>query len=210
MDETSNRCERLYSKEGGYILGIILFLLIIAFIFISISRSALVGSINDNNRFVKWLQNSRWYQNSYLAGIVLFIANAVLFLTTIGILYVLMLFFIPYVHFIVMIIAIIFSVGIWIIFNKAWNGSKKEQIIMASLGSSFYFALTVLFVYMYVRIEPYYPGEDTFMRALGLSLAGFVTAVACISCFVMTGFQTRGNLISNGKYNSSNEAKNSL
>ena len=167
---------------------IFFFVGLIAAFFVLFFRAAIVGSISENNIFVKWLQRSKWFQNRILAGGILFLMNGVLFMSTVGILYGLMIFFIPYVHFIVMIAAVVMSIWLWSIVHKAWKGSNKGRIVVASVGSSFYFVLTVLFVYMYVQIEPYYPGEDTFMRALGLSLASVVTAVACITCFVITGF----------------------
>ena len=186
----------------------IFFLLgLIAVFFIIFSRSSIVGSISENNKFVKNLQKTKWFQKSYWSGSLLFLVNAVLFFGTVGILYGLSLFFIPYIHIVVMIVAVVISVWIWTIFSKAFKDRNMGRMVMASVGSSFYFCLTVLFVYMYVSIEPYYPGEDTFMRALGLSLASIVTAVACVTCFVITGFTNKR--ISNEKYNSITEAKNS-
>ena len=87
-----------------------------------------------------------------------------------------------------MLSAVIISFALRSVVNKAWQGEKKERIIMATIGSSFYLILTAVFLYKYVTIEPYFPGEDTFMRALGLLLAIIVTSVAFISCFVITGF----------------------
>lgn len=173
-------------------------------------RSFIVDGTNENNIFVTRLQKSKWFQKSYVAGMMLCLINGILFFSTMGILYGLMMMYIPYVHLIVMALAVFSSLWLWTTFNKAWKGSNKERIVIASVGSSFYFGLTVLFVYMYVRIEPYYPGEDTFMRALGLTFASIVTAVACITCFLITGFTKQPkNLRHCGKYNSTTEAKNS-
>ncbi|QCR31316.1 hypothetical protein [Lysinibacillus sp. SGAir0095] len=189
----------------------IIFLLtggMIGVLFILFFRSAIAESISGNNVLVKRLQKLQGFQKSYLAGFMLFLVNAILFMGCLLILYGLTLVFIPYVHFIVMIIGIVLSIWFWMEFNIAWIGSKKGRIILASIGSSFYFGLTILFVYMYVGIEPYYPGEDTFMRALGLALASIVTAVACITCFVITGFSNR-NINQGDKYSATTEARNS-
>ncbi|WP_146223187.1 hypothetical protein [Ureibacillus chungkukjangi] len=166
-----------------------------------------MGSINENNKFVKSIQRVSWFQKSYLAGIMLLLVNAVLFFGSLGILNALMIYFGLYVHFFVMLVAVVLSIGSWIIVNKAWNGSNRGRIVIAGIGSSFYFVLTILFVYRYMSIEPYYPGEDTFMRALGLTLAGITTVIAWITCFVITGFSSMHK--SNEKYNSTAEVKNS-
>lgn len=166
-----------------------------------------MGSVNENNKLVKSLRRVSWFQKSYLAGIVLLLVNAVLFFGSLGILNALMLYFGLYVHFIVMLVAAVLSIASWMIVNRPWNGSNRGRIVIAGIGSSFYFVLTVLFVYRYMSIEPYYPGEDIFMRALGLMLAGFATAIAWITCFVITGFSSKYR--SNEKYNSTAEVKNS-
>jgi hypothetical protein len=62
---------------------------------------------------------------------------------------------------------------------------------MSGAGSSFYFLLSIVFSYWFFTIEPEYPGEDTFMRAVGLLFAIVVGLVAFITCFVMTGFPRR-------------------
>jgi len=187
-------------------LIIFFFLGLIAVYFILFFRSSIVSRISENNILLKWLQSSKWFQKSLLAGMFLFLINAVLFMSTMGILFGMMKFLIPYVHFVVMIAGVVVSIWLWSIINSACRSSNKGRIIMASVGSSFYFILTVLFVYMYATVEPYYPGEDTFMRALGLSLGGVVAAVACITCFAITGFSKQQR---NLKYNSTIEAKNS-
>ncbi|WP_237658385.1 hypothetical protein [Ureibacillus xyleni] len=102
-----------------------------------------------------------------------------------------MTFSIPFVHLFVMMLAVVVSIVFWMSVNKAWLNSNKNRIKMAAIGSSFYLLLTFLFLYLYVTIKPFYPGEDTFMRALGISLAMIVTFVAWICCFVITGFAAK-------------------
>lgn len=51
--------------------------------------------------------------------------------------------------------------------------------------------LFVIFIYWLVILKPSYPGEDTFMRAIGLVLGIIVTTVACISCFIITGYSNK-------------------
>lgn len=62
---------------------------------------------------------------------------------------------------------------------------------MAAIGSSFYSILTLLFAYQLVTLEPLYPGDDPFMRALGLYIGIIVTVVAFLSSFIITGFTNR-------------------
>ncbi|WP_052129969.1 hypothetical protein [Ureibacillus sinduriensis] len=181
---------------------------LIGFLFLLFLREPIADRVNGNNALEKKLQKLKWFQKSYLAGIMLLLINAALFFGCLGILYALTLVFIPYIHLLVMIVAVVLSIWVWIGFNKAWMGSNGERIILALIGSSFYFGLTILFVYMYVGIEPYYPGEDTFMRSLGLLLASIITTVACIACFIITGFFNR-ILNSGEQYNTATKAKNS-
>lgn len=181
---------------------------IIGALFLLFFRAPIAGNFSGTNALVKKLQKFKWFQKSYLAGVMLFLVNATLFFGCLGVLYVLTFVFIPYIHFLVMIMAVVLSIWFWIGCNKAYKGSNNERILLAIVGSSFYFGLTIIFVYMYVGIEPYYPGEDTFMRSLGLLLASIITAVACIVCFIITGFFNR-ILYPGEQYNTTAEAKNS-
>lgn len=155
---------------------------------ILIFKSSVVSFLGENNKFGMILQNSGWFHNFWISGLFLFFMNGILFFLTCFVLYILMSFLIPYVHMIVMVVAVITSLVLWSIVNKAWRGKKKDQLKMASIGSSFYLILTIIFLYKYVTIEPYFPGEDTFMRALGLFLAILVSFVAFTTCFIITGF----------------------
>ncbi|WP_028392655.1 hypothetical protein [Bacillus cihuensis] len=144
-----------------------------------------------NNKLVHKLKNTMWFQNHWLSGIFLFVMNAVLLSSTCLVLYMLMFFFIPFLHILVMVFAVIGSIFLWIVINKAWQGTKSNRLKMGAVGSSFYIFLTLVFVYWFVTLKPSYPGEDTFMRAIGLFFAIIVTIVAFITCLVITGYSKK-------------------
>ncbi|MFD3449702.1 hypothetical protein ACFDTO_34580 [Microbacteriaceae bacterium 4G12] len=147
--------------------------------------------VGENNKLVHKLKNNAWFQNHWLSGLFLFLMNTALFFLTGLILYVLTYFLIPFVHLLVMIVAVIGSVFLWIIINKAWQGTKRNRLKMGTFGSSFYMILSLLFIYWLVTLKPSYPGEDTFMRGIGLMLGVIVTTVAFISCLITTGYFTK-------------------
>lgn len=151
-------------------------------------KNQIKASLGENNKLVDRLHNAKWFRNFWLSGAFLFGMNAVLFFSTVLVLYGLTYLMIPFVHIIVMVLAVIGSVFSWFIINKAWEGTKSNRLKMAAIGSSFYFFLTVLFVYWYVTLKPSYPGEDTIMQAIGLMFAIIVTIVALTACFAITGF----------------------
>ncbi|PLS17443.1 hypothetical protein CVD28_12910 [Bacillus sp. M6-12] len=113
---------------------------------------------------------------------------AILFFLTILALYALTYFFVPFEHLLVMLFAVAGSIYLWVFINNAWQGTKRNRIKMSAVGSSFYIFLTVMFMYWYINLKPSYPGEDTFMSAIGLFFAIIVTTVASITCFAVTGF----------------------
>lgn len=145
----------------------------------------------EKNKKVNKLKNTMWFQSHWLAGMFLFVMNAVLFLSTCLVLYVLMYFIIPFVHILVMFFAVMGSIILWIVINKAWQGTKRNRLKMGTVGSSFYMFVTIIFVYWFVTLKPSYLGEDTFMRAIGLFFAIIVTTVAFITCLVITGLSKR-------------------
>lgn len=83
------------------------------------------------------------------------------------------------------------SIFSWVLINNAWQGTKRNRLKVGAVGSSFYIFLTFIFAYWFVTLKPSYPGEDTFMGAIGLIFAIIVTTVAFITCFVITGFSKR-------------------
>ncbi|WP_462413562.1 hypothetical protein [Neobacillus sp. Marseille-QA0830] len=151
-------------------------------------KKPIIGMLQENNRMLQMLGRAKWYQNHWFAGAFLFGMNAALFGLTILILLLLSYFIIPFVHLLVLFFAVWGSIMLWVIINKSWQGTKPNRLKLATVGSSFYVLANLSFVYWLVTLEPAYPGEDTFMRSIGLVLAIVVTAVAFIACFIFTGF----------------------
>ena len=147
--------------------------------------------IGRNNKLAKNLKNAVWFQNHWLSGMLLFIINAVLFFSTVFLLYGLSYLTIPYLHLFVMLLAVIGSILLWIALSHVWRGTKQNRMRMSAVGSSFYFILSIIFIFLIVTLEPLYPGEDTFMRWIGLLIASTVTIVAFIICFAITGFSNQ-------------------
>lgn len=175
----------------GNSMSLVLIIGLLGVLLVTFYKGPITVILGKNNKLVHRLKNARWFQNHWLSGIFLFAMNAVLFFSTGLVLYVLMYFVIPFVHLIVMFFAVIGSILLWVIINKAWQGTKRNGLKMGAIGSSFYIFLTFLFVYWFVTLTPSYPGEDTFMRAIGLVFAIVVTTVAFITCFVITGFSKK-------------------
>jgi hypothetical protein len=167
------------------IVGFIGVLLVLFF------KRSIMDWIGENNKLVQKLKNAAWFQNQWLSGIFLFVMNANLFIFTCLVLYGLSFLFIPFVHIFVMFAAVIGSIFLWLIINRAWTGTKRERVKMGAVGSSFYMMLTFLFVYLLATLKPAFPGDDTFMRAIGLEMAMMVTIVAFVTCFVITGFSKK-------------------
>lgn len=165
------------------LIGLLGVLLVIFF------KRPIIDMLGKDNKLVHKLKNPMWFQNYWLSGIFLFVMNAVLFFSTGLVLYILMYFLIPYVHLLVMFCAVIGSIFLWVLINKAWQGTKRNRLKIGIVGSSFYIFLTFIFIYWLVTLKPSYPGDDTFMGAIGLVFAIIVTTVAFITCFVITGFQ---------------------
>ncbi len=142
-----------------------------------------------NNRLTKWMASQKWFRSPWLSGGLVFLMNALYFGLTILILYLLMLIHIPYIHLIVMLSAVIVSILSWVTVGSSYEGTKRSRYKLGTLGSSFYLIMFLIFLYMYINIEPSYPGEDTFMAAIGLIMAMIVTVVATIICFVCVSFR---------------------
>lgn len=155
-------------------------------------KSPIMDMTGKDNKLVDKLKNAKWFQNHWLSGIFLFFMNAILFFSTVLVLFGLMFLLIPNIHLLVMLLAVIGSIFLWIFINKAWQGTKRNRLKMGIVGSSFYIFLTFMFVYWLVTLKPSYPGDDTFMAAIGLDIAIIVTIVAFITCLIITGFSKKG------------------
>jgi protein-S-isoprenylcysteine O-methyltransferase Ste14 len=175
-------------------MSLILLIGLLGIFLVLLFKNPIIGLIGENNNLIIKLRNAKWFQNPWFSGVFLFVINAFLFFLTVLVLYVLMYFFIPFVHLIVMFIAVIGSIFTWIIINRAWQGTKRNRLKMGAIGSGFYLFLTLIFVYRLVTLKPSYPGDDTFMGAIGLFFSIIVTVVAFVTCLFITGF-TRKNLL---------------
>ncbi|SFC96875.1 hypothetical protein [Bacillus sp. UNCCL81] len=167
-----------------------LFLLFV-FIVVSIilfSKDKISSKLGEYNKLVLKLKNTSWFQNHLMSGIFLFIMNATLFFTSCLLIYLLTYLLIPFLDLLVMVLAVFGSFFLWMIVNKAWQGSNANRIKMSILGSSFYILLSILFLFWLLNLEPSNPGEDLFMRSLGLMIGLVVSIVAFLSCLITTGF----------------------
>ncbi len=169
-------------------MSFILLIGLVGVLLVILYKRPIINIIGSDNKLVHKLENKKWFQNYWVAGIFLFVMNTFLFSSTLLVLYVLVYFLIPFVQMFVILLAVIGSTLLWLLVNKAWKGTKKSRIKMGFIGSSFYIFLTFVFVYWLVTMKPSYPGEDTFMGAIGLVFAIIVTTVAFITCFAITGF----------------------
>ena len=172
-------------------LTLLLLVAVLIFGIILLKRIQLNGLFGSQNKFVHALKTAKWFQNYWFSGIFLFAINAFLFCSAGLLLYVLTFFLIPYLHLLVMSAAVIGSIYLWMMLNFAWIGLKTDRLKMAAIGSSFYVILSIIFMYWLVTLEPVYPGEDTFMRWIGLIFAIIITTTAAITCFVITGFSDK-------------------
>lgn len=174
-------------------MSLSLFLLIALFgvLLMIFSKRPIIDMLGENNKLVHKLKNAGWFQNHWYAGMFLFVMNATLFLSTGFLLYMLMNFSIPFILLLVIVFAIIGSFVVWSIIYKAWQSTNRNRLKMGAIGSSFYVLLSLVFMYWFWALEPSYPGEDTFMKGLGLMVGVFIATVAGVSCFIFTGFSKK-------------------
>lgn len=156
---------------------------------ILVNKWSIIGMLGENNKLVNTLKNTRWFQSYWYAGLFLFMMNAILFLST-GFL----LFYVvrqSFYQVLVISVAILGSFFVWGIIHKAWQSKNRKHLKMGAIGSSFYVLLSMVFMYWSWALEPSYPGEDTFMKWLGLLIGVFITMVAGVSCFIFTGLSNK-------------------
>lgn len=139
------------------------------------------------------LGNAKWFANHWLSGFFLFGMNAVLFGLTGLFLFVVAYLFIPFVHLLIVVMAVSGSILLWLFIRKTWQGTKRNRFLMGAVGSSFYFLLALLFGIKWLALQP--STGDTCMGAdMGLFLGIIVATVAFTTCFILTGF-SRGKAI---------------
>ncbi|MCA1055674.1 hypothetical protein LCM10_11820 [Rossellomorea aquimaris] len=165
----------------------LLFLLLVA-IFIAMIRK------NGRLYQIKWIHsmsNHSWYSSPWLVGLFLFAVNVVLFGVTGLVLFGLSLLMIPFLHLFIMLGAVIISILVWMSIATSRSWKKWDRLKIGFVGSSFYLILTIFFFYQWASVEPRFPGDDTFMTALGFMVVAVVTAVAFVTCFSMLFFTKR-------------------
>ncbi|WP_246943736.1 hypothetical protein [Bacillus pinisoli] len=163
------------------VIGILVFIII---------RNPIIELLGKNNPMVTRLKRMMWFQNHWFSGIFIFLLNALLFgLTGLILFGITTRLMIPFIHIPIMFGAVILSIYFWSIVNQAWSGKKRDRLKMGTVGSSFYAVLACYFVYELVTLEPLFPGDDTFMAAIGLFFGIIVTTVAFATCLIMTGFR---------------------
>ncbi|GAA4829193.1 hypothetical protein GCM10023310_02600 [Paenibacillus vulneris] len=165
-----------------FLLGIIGVTLVMTF------RAALARAILDDNAVVQRLRGAAWFHHYWKGGLLLFAVNAALFFTAVLGFYGAIMYSIPYVHILLMLIAVVGSIYVWLIINRSWRGLRRDRIKMGLVGSSFYALLGMMFMYGLMTLKPSYPGEDTFMGAIGLLFAIVAALGAFVTCLVLTGF----------------------
>jgi hypothetical protein len=150
---------------------------------------SIIEVIRKKNKLVGLLRSKKLFQHYGSTGIYLFFTNAFLFFFTMLVLYGLQWLGIPFLHLLVMLVAVGLSLFLWIIIHLAWQGAARDRWKMGGIGSSFYFLLTGFFAYQFVTIEPMFPGDDPFMKSLGFMVGMIVAFVAFVTCFFLTAFE---------------------
>lgn len=170
-------------------MSILLSIGLLCMILLILFRRSITGALRiENHVIVQQLSTAKWYRNHWLGGLFLFMLNTVLFGGTLLALYITTFFLIPYVHIVIMLLAVLLSVYLWSILGKAWQGDRSDRLKMGMVGGSFYLLLALLCMYGLVTLTPAYPGEDTFMSAISFIFGIVVTTVAFVVCLMFTGF----------------------
>jgi hypothetical protein len=90
-------------------------------------------------------------------------------------------------------LAIAVSLLSWLWFGNTWQGNGKGRGIAALLGSSFYLVLFAYSIYNLTTLRPAFPGDDPFMKAIGLTLLLIVSATAGVTSLLTVGWPRRRN-----------------
>ncbi|MDY0407038.1 hypothetical protein P5G51_018350 [Virgibacillus sp. 179-BFC.A HS] len=124
------------------------------------------------------------FRHAWKAGLCLFLANAALFFGTAIILFLLQFLMIPYLHVLIMFLAVVASIHMWVHFHHSWCGNRRGRVRFAFIGSSFYLLLAIILIIRMITIKPSYPGEDMVMATIGLFFGVIVTFIAFLTCFL--------------------------
>ena len=97
-------------------------------LFLIIFRGPITAKFGNDKPLIQTLQNATWFHNHCLSGLFLFTMNASLFLSTVLVLYITTYFIIPFIHLLVMALAVVGSIYLWISIRNAWQGSNKNLL----------------------------------------------------------------------------------
>ncbi|HEY4392221.1 MAG TPA: hypothetical protein VGN02_12820 [Paenibacillus sp.] len=121
-----------------------------------------------------------------VGSLTLFVGNMAIFALIWGLLLVLTYVSIPYIHMLLPVLGVTLSIFFWQFIRTSWQGLGKRRIGMALVGNSFYLILFLYAVIQFITIKPAFEGDDTFMRAFGMVLLGFIALVAYIISLILT------------------------
>lgn len=156
-----------------------------------LNKRRVMNLISSDSIFVKKLSRLNWFQHPWKSGMFLFVLNALLFSSALLLIYGIGFLEIPFLHLFVMIAAVLSSLYLWIVVHKSWRGEWEGRFLQGFIGSSFYLVLTLIFIYMMINLEPDTPSDDNFMQFVGLMMGIFVTLVAFVTCFCITGLSRK-------------------
>ena len=162
---------------------------------ILLNKKVMFRFADDRSVFIQWFKNKSWFQNPLLAGLVLFLLNAFLFATAVGLIFLTSLLQIVYIHLLIMAAATAASLYVWDAFRKTIIRPLRDRLIAGEIGSSFYLLLLLTFIYMNMNLGPDTPENDTFMAFVGLAIGMFVSLVAFLICLYMTVISKPGKRI---------------
>ena len=160
-----------------------LFLMLLLF-----SKTWLTRIISPSNSVVQKLASSAWFEHTGLSGMFLFLINTLLFESTAALLFLLTEFYIPYLHLVVIIAAVLISLYVWILIYHADRKKRKDRSVMGLIGSSFYLLLFSYAVYrIFMPMETSAVEQDQFMEFIAMFFLSIITFTAWIVCFGITG-----------------------
>lgn len=165
------------------------FLILIGIVIIAfgiLKRKKISETSNFYIPIIRVISKQKWFSNPWYSGIFLFFVNVLLFGSTAFLLIFLTKFTIPFLHIFIMIAAVGLSILTWKTISRSWHGTKKDRIKMGMVGSSFYLFLTIWIVYEWYNLKPAFPGDDTFMAAVGVTFGFIVSIVAFITCLTLS------------------------
>lgn len=168
----------------------IVFIGLICLLVLLLFASPLMNRLGGN-KIIKHLQEARWFQNPWLAGIFLFSMNLLLFTFTTLLLYLPTYFAVPTSPLFIMAAAVIASLLLWAFANQGFQGTKRERLKMSLVGSSFYSLLTIGFVIWLQKTPFAIQEDDLFMRDIGLMFGTLVSFVAFLTSFFVTTLQRK-------------------